>query len=134
MKKPHKKNGPKVFSGNGKAYSAVSREMEGTFARWLEASGVAETALMEALNGGEFELRKELDADGNISISLYKGEESIVLPLVWFREGDVSWQSFRVDSALLLLLVASKCGNRESKKKIEHFIKTALRENSDESC
>lgn len=125
-KKSISKKKKKLMFGKGPEYSGIAREMEGIFANWLDASGISEEEFMGLVDSDGFSLVYDCDEE-QAAVTLYNrtyGE--IAAPLIWMKENGIPLKSYKVDTALLLFLVASKCKNQKVKEKIESFLKTSF--------
>lgn len=115
----------KILMGKGKEYSAATKEVEADFNAWLQASGINVTDFIRAVDGEDFYLTYLADQDAAI-IVLHKADGEIAMPLIWQKESGIALESFKLDAALLLLLVREKCSNHRSKVKITTFVKENL--------
>lgn len=115
-----------VMTGKGKAYSEVAREIEASFHNWLLASGINESDFISAVDGDDLYLTFWADNEVAITV-LHKIDGEIAMPLIWQKGNGIRFESYKVDTALLLLYVAAKCGNIKSKEKIRDFAKEHLR-------
>lgn len=118
-----------ILEGRGKEYSEVAREMEQTLARWLRASNISERELLDRIDGDFFDLSFFRDLN-SAQIALVDDEGAIGMSFLWWKGHGVDYKNYKTNAALLLFVLASKCRNPVSKKKIEYFIKSQLREKS----
>lgn len=121
-----KKNNKKLLMGNGKEYSEIGREMEQIFASWLCASGISEPDFLRLVDRFDFNLSFYSD-DAMARLIMYHSLGQIGMPLLWHKESGIDFLSYKVDAGLLLMLISSKCSNKNSQEKIRVFVRDKLR-------
>ena len=118
-------NNKKIIMGKGKDFSKVAREAEQNFNNWLQASNLSEKDLLKLIEQEAFYLT--FWADGSVAITILHGCNcEIGMPFVWQKENNISFEAYKTDVGLLLMLIESKCNSEVSKKKIKDFVKENL--------
>lgn len=116
----------RFLSGKGSEYSKVAQNTEIQFQNWLEASRTTEQEFLEDLDAGAFQITLNQEKN-KAAIYIHRGMTLIVQPLVWLKETGTLFSHFKVDAGLILMLIASKCSNRQAKEEIKKFVKCNLR-------
>ena len=119
-------NNTNFLMGKGKEFSEVARESESQLQSWLGDSNVTEQEFLEVLNTGVFQLTLNKEKN-KATIYIHTGANLIAQPLVWLKENGILYSQFKVDAGILLMLVSSKCSNKQAKEKIKKFVRDNLR-------
>ena len=116
----------KMLFGKGKEYSSVAKETETNFQSWLCASGISEPDFLRLVDRFDFNLSFYSD-DAIAQLIMYHSLGQIGMPLLWHKESGIDFLSYKVDAGLLLMLISSKCSNKNSQEKIRVFVRDKLR-------
>lgn len=120
-----KAKGPKVWTGQGKEFSKVSRETETYFRNWLQVSGITENEVISAIDREDFDITFRTDKEMALTV-LHTANGEIGMPFIWQKESGIKFESYKLDAALLLLFIAEKNISLKSKVKIKSFVRRNL--------
>lgn len=123
-----RKNGKKsinILADNGNEWSDVAREIESIYFNWLDASELDENEFISSICEEDMYLTYFEDERMALTIFHHSCGE-IGMPMVWQVENEIPLDSYKTDTALLLLYIAGKCNNKLVTDKIESFVKTEL--------
>lgn len=119
------KNRINILADSGIEWSDVAREIEALYNNWLGASDLEEFEFISSVCADDMYLTYFEDARMALTIFHHSCGE-IGMPLVWQVESGILLDSYKTDTALLLLYIAGKCNSKLVAEKIEHFVKTEL--------
>ena len=120
------KNQSSILIGAGKAYSKIANETEEIFNQWMIAIGTTREDFIEILKDDDVEL-SITNFDNEVQVAFCIDDEIIGIPLIWKKEGAISYEDFKIDTALLFLFIASLSRSETLKRKIHQFLKTDLK-------
>lgn len=123
--KKEKGNKPTVLEGKGIQYSEVAEEVNRSYEAWLNAAGWTEEQLLVGIDCPLFDLIYDQREDA-ISVTLENRDGVIGTPICWNEESPLTIGEFKVDCALLLMLIAYKGVKDARRKQIESFIRIYL--------
>lgn len=119
-----KENGILLF-GKGKQYSNVAKESEHNFRKWLLRSQLTEQRFFEEVEKEDTYLSIHSNME-EATISVCNDAGIIGLPFVWEKDSGIDYNSFLVDTALLLCFIAGLTKNKKNEKKITDFVKEKI--------
>lgn len=120
-----KKSKKKITTAHSSEYGKIVNETKNYYTNWLCASGISEEDFLKLVDCEDFSLSFASDA-ASAAITLFNPAGEIAVPLVWQKENGISFKSYKMDASLLLMLVSSKCSNKESQEKIKDFVRDNL--------
>lgn len=123
-----KKN--KVIYGSQKAkeYNTVSREIESLFTDWLSFAELSQAEFGERLRKEPHMIKESINADGDMEINIYAGNEKVIAPLVFLSESGDSLGNFLVNALLLLFYAATKYNNKSFENAVKAFSERMAKE------
>ena len=120
-----KKSKKKIVTAHSSEYGKIVNETKSYYTNWLCASGISEEVFLTLVDREDFSLNFSSDATSAM-ITLFIPAGEIAMPLVWQKENGISFKSYKTDASLLLMMVSSKCSNKESQDKIKDFVRDNL--------
>lgn len=99
----------KIVYGKEKAqeYNAISQEIEKTFCNWLDFAGVR--------------VEESINADGDIEINIFAGNEQVIVPLVFQPNSGGNLDDFIVNALLLFSHIAARYESKSFEKAVTVF-------------
>lgn len=125
-----RKNKNKVIYGSQKAkeYNAVSREIESLFIDWLDFAELSQAEFGERLKKEPHMIKESINADGDMEINIYAGNEKVIAPLVFLSGSGDSSDNFLVNALLLLFYAATKYNNKSFENAVKAFSERMAKE------
>lgn len=115
-----------ILAGKGQEWSKVAKEFDGIFQSWLLASELTENQFLSEVQKEEMYLTFFKDEDMALTI-FHTEHREIGMPFVWQNGMGIAFESYKIETALLLFYIVGKCERQETKDKIEQFIRKELR-------
>lgn len=117
---------PLLLFGTGEAYSRVANEVEMNFCQWMFVADMEREKFLEAIQADDMKIVfSETEEGVQIAFSVCSG--TIGIPLIWEKDGEVDFETFKMDTALLFLFIAASSGSSLVEDKIRCFIKKHLK-------
>ena len=73
-------------------------------------------------------IKESINADGDMEINIYAGNEKVIAPLVFLSESGDSLGNFLVNALLLLFYAATKYNNKSFENAVKEFSERMVKE------
>ena len=117
---------PLLLFGTGEAYSRVAKEVEKNFRYWMIAANIEREKFLKEIQSEDMEIVFS-ETEEVVQVAFSSCHRTIGIPLVWEKDGDIDFESFKMDTALLLLFIAASSESSVVEDKVRCFIKNHLK-------